>query len=43
MQVMIGIKFHRVDITYFNITDYMLISSRLYEKKFSFEKSSSMK
>ena len=32
MQVMIGIKFHRVDITYFNITDYMLISSRLYEK-----------
>ena len=43
MQVVIGIKFHHVDITYFNITDYMLISSRLYEKKFSFEKSSSMK
>ena len=43
MEVVIGIKFHHADITYFNITDYMLTSSRLYAKEFSFEKSSNMK
>ena len=43
MEVVIGIKFHHIDITYFNITDYMLTSSRLYAKEFSFEKTECQK
>ena len=43
MQIKIGIRFHRAEITYFEITDYMLTSSRLYAKELSFDKSSSMK
>ena len=44
MQVKIGIRFHRAEITYFEINrDCTLTSSRLYAKEFTFDKSSSIK
>ena len=51
MQVKIGVRFHRAEITYFKINklyaDYRLCqadsASRLNAKEFSFDKSSSVK
>ena len=44
MQVKIGTRFHRAEITYFEIDRLPIDSaSRLYAKEFTFDKSSSIK
>ena len=46
MQVKIGIRFHRAEITYFKINrlyTYADYASRLSAKEFTFDKSSSIK